>query len=335
MTTVDPGGSSTSRTVAVPTTRRPRRYRLWAATGRGPAGPVTVVCRQQPRVGPRGVGALRRSLQVGVPLVLLMLAAGTWLVLGRALRRVDRIRAEVDAITRTTAGPAGPRVEVRRRGRQARGHDEPDARPPRTARSRQREFVADVSHDLQSPLATQRTQLEVARAHPESIDLDRLAATCWLPTTRWSTWSATCSSSPPPTPVRPRTTGGARPRGRGPRGGEPGPRPGDLDVDTTQVSAAPAYADRARSSGSCATCSRTRSRTPTPWSSSGVITRRGSSSTWSTTVRASRPRSETGLRPVPPWRPAGATHVRQRPGSAIARTIAERHGGTWCWCGQD
>jgi signal transduction histidine kinase len=44
------------------------------------------------------------------------------------------------------------------------------------AARRQRDFVADVSHDLQSPLAAQRVALEVALARPEAVDTDRLRA---------------------------------------------------------------------------------------------------------------------------------------------------------------
>ena len=42
------------------------------------------------------------------------------------------------------------------------------------AAQRQRDFVADVSHDLQSPLAAQRVALEVALSQPDAIDADRL-----------------------------------------------------------------------------------------------------------------------------------------------------------------
>jgi signal transduction histidine kinase len=39
---------------------------------------------------------------------------------------------------------------------------------------RQRDLVADISHDLQSPLAAQRLALELALTHPRAIDGERL-----------------------------------------------------------------------------------------------------------------------------------------------------------------
>ena len=42
------------------------------------------------------------------------------------------------------------------------------------ANERQRRFMADVSHDLRSPLTAQRTQLEVALAHPDAVDDQQL-----------------------------------------------------------------------------------------------------------------------------------------------------------------
>ncbi len=42
--------------------------------------------------------------------------------------------------------------------------------PVRVASERQRQFVSDASHELQSPLATMRTELEVALTYPDRFD---------------------------------------------------------------------------------------------------------------------------------------------------------------------
>jgi signal transduction histidine kinase len=44
------------------------------------------------------------------------------------------------------------------------------------ATDRQRQFVSDASHELRSPLASIRTQLEVAMAHPDRADWRAVAA---------------------------------------------------------------------------------------------------------------------------------------------------------------
>ncbi|MEU0144830.1 HAMP domain-containing sensor histidine kinase [Streptomyces sp. NPDC006288] len=118
------------------------------------------------------VSTVRTSMLTGLPVLLLVVAGVTWLVTRRALRPVEGIRRELAAIT--ASEDLGRRVP------------EPDSRDEvaRLARTtnetltvleasvdRQRRFVADASHELRSPIASLRTQLEVGEAHPELLDV--------------------------------------------------------------------------------------------------------------------------------------------------------------------
>lgn len=115
--------------------------------------------------------ALRRlgtTLLVSIPLLVIVLGAAVWVVTGRALRPVDALRREVDDIT---AADLHRRVDVPDSSEELErlattmngmlGRLEDSVR-------RQREFVGDASHELRSPLAGMRSELEVNLAHPEA-----------------------------------------------------------------------------------------------------------------------------------------------------------------------
>jgi signal transduction histidine kinase len=114
---------------------------------------------------------LATSLLVAIPVVVALLAALIWWLVGRTLRPVDAIRAEVATISGS---------ELQRRVPEPAGDDE-IARLARTmntmldrveeASVRQQRFVADASHELRSPLTRIRSELEVDLAHPETADL--------------------------------------------------------------------------------------------------------------------------------------------------------------------
>ncbi|MFD7904633.1 sensor histidine kinase [Kitasatospora sp. NPDC057904] len=143
------------------------RQRVTAVTGDTPAGPVTVYAGASLRAADEALDITQAGLAVAGPLLLLTGVVVTWKVTGNALRPVEAIRAEVDAITgqdlhRRVPEP-GTADEI------ARLAATMNAMLDRLEASgrRQRQFIADASHELRSPLAVLRTQLEVADTHPD------------------------------------------------------------------------------------------------------------------------------------------------------------------------
>ena len=139
-------------------------YRVWTTSVPTARGPVTVVAGASLESVGEASRTLRRDLAVGVPLLVLLVAAGTWRVIGRALRPVEDIRSEVASISDDELGRRVPvpdsadevsRLALTMNLMLDRLQDGSD---------RQRAFVADASHELQSPVTAMRTQLEVGLA---------------------------------------------------------------------------------------------------------------------------------------------------------------------------
>lgn len=170
-----PGPGSEARTV----NRLPfgeGSYRLIAVRSATPEGPVTVYVAASISPVDDVVDVLQGALATGAPLLLALVAFTTWTVAGRTLRPVDAIRAEVADISersldrRVSVPPTDDEIS-RLADTMNMMLDRLDA-----AAERQRRFVADASHELQTPLAAARTDLEVALAHPDSTDWNDIAA---------------------------------------------------------------------------------------------------------------------------------------------------------------
>ena len=138
-----------------------------------PNGDVTVVAASPLDEVNRSLDAVRRSLWYGLPLVVALLGAVAWFVTGRALHPVEAMRAEADAITHSTLHRRVPEpAAVDEVGRLARTLNAMLDRLEGSA-ERQRRFVADASHELRTPVATLRAELEVALRSGDEAELRR------------------------------------------------------------------------------------------------------------------------------------------------------------------
>ena len=126
-----------------------------------PSEPQTVVVAVDFGGARSGTRVLLIGLAIGAPLLLAVVALATWWVTGRALRPVEQLRRGALAISGPGRLPVPPaQDEIRRL---AETLNDMLARLD-AAGARQRAFVSDAAHELRSPLASARTQLEVAAA---------------------------------------------------------------------------------------------------------------------------------------------------------------------------
>ncbi|WP_304608862.1 sensor histidine kinase [Glycomyces amatae] len=159
------------RTLDVPEEDAP--YRFAAITATAPDGRVySVYSGSSLETQEEAVDSVAAAMLWSLAPLLAVVAVVTWLVTRRALRPVAAIQRELVEIT---GGDLSRRVPV------PASRDEIHTLATTTnmtlaaldaAVSQQRRFVADASHELRNPLAILRTQFEIAREHPELLDLD-------------------------------------------------------------------------------------------------------------------------------------------------------------------
>ena len=141
-------------------------------------GPVRIRAAAPTSSADISFGAMRTALWWVVPGARRDDRGLTWLLVGRSLRPVAALTRRVAEISASTLHERVPepasRDEVGRLARTMNGMlDRLDA----SAR-RQREFVADASHELRSPLASIRTQVEVASMPSADVASTELTIRC-------------------------------------------------------------------------------------------------------------------------------------------------------------
>lgn len=129
-------------------------------------GNVTVVVAVPTSIQRDAISTVGWFLLGGVPVLVALAGGMIWILVGRSLRPVERIRATVASITRQNLNE---RVEV------PATRDEIEHLAVtmnemlgrlESADQAQRRFVTNASHELRSPLATLTTGLEIAAADP-------------------------------------------------------------------------------------------------------------------------------------------------------------------------
>ena len=151
------------------------RTRVLATTAPLRGEQVLVIVGTDTDISDDAIERVRGALLVGGPLAVLLVGVGAWMLADAALRPVERMRREANAIgehdpDRRLAIPTTrdeiAALAVTMNRLLDRLH---------TALERERRFVGDASHELRTPLAILRTELELAGRPGRSPDALRSA----------------------------------------------------------------------------------------------------------------------------------------------------------------
>ena len=118
---------------------------------------------------------IRNLLWIAVPLLIAATAVVAWLATSRALRPVHAISDRARAISAANIGDRVPAPAARDEIHELATTVNAMLERLHEAQERHRRLVADASHELRSPVAASRAQLEVALAGPGDTDWESMA----------------------------------------------------------------------------------------------------------------------------------------------------------------
>ena len=116
------------------------------------------------------IAAVARALLIFMPLLFGLLVLITWLVTGYTLRPIAELRRGAAEVTQTGIPRDLPVPPARDEVRSLALTLNDMLSRLAEAQQRQRDLVSDTAHELRSPIASIRAQLEVAIDHPDGLD---------------------------------------------------------------------------------------------------------------------------------------------------------------------